>query len=155
MIKVEKLYCCSLKTASIIFAWVMIVFQFLGLISMIILKTGLVVVEDDDALWKAVDSDVSFYASVVVIILWILAAVSCYYGVEKMKPNFMIPIIVWIPVGLVLQFISLVISFTWDNCIIVIIGVLLYTYAWVCFFTYWQQLRKSLTVTLEMNVTRV
>ena len=150
MIKVEKLYCCSLKTASIIFAWVIIVFEFLELISIIIIKTGVLEVEDVEDL----DSDVNFYSGVVVIILWILAAVSCYYGVEKMKPNFMIPIIVWIPVGLVLQFISLVISFTWDNCIIVIIGVLLDTYAWVCFFTYWQQLRKSLTVTLDMNVTR-
>ena len=154
MIKVEKLYCCSLKTASIIFAWVMIVFQFLELISIIIFKTGVLEVEDNDDLRKLVDSDVSFYSSVVVIILWILAAVSCYYGVEKMKPNFMIPIIVLIPVGLVLQFISLVISFTWYNCIIFIIDVLLHTYAWVCFFTYWQQLRKSLTVTLDINVTR-
>ena len=34
MIKVEKLYCCSLKTASIIFAWVMIVFQFLSWIQL-------------------------------------------------------------------------------------------------------------------------
>merc|ERR550534_2791025 len=106
----------------------MIVFQFLELISIIIFKTGVVVVEDNDDLRKLVDSDVSFYTSVVVIILWILAAVCCYYGVEKMKPNFMIPIIVLIPVGLVLQLISLIISFTWYNCIIVIIGVLLYTY---------------------------
>ena len=152
MIKAEKFYCCSLKNASIIFAWVIIVFQFLQLISIIMIKTEVVVMEDDDDLRKFADSDESFYTGVVVIILWILAAVICYYGVEKKKPNFMIPIIILIPVGLVLQLIPLVISFTGFKIGIFIIDVLLVTYAWICFFTYWQQLKKSLT--LDMNVTK-
>ena len=154
MIKAEKFYCCSLKNASIIFAWVIIVFQFLQLISIIMIKTEVVVMEDDDDLRKFADSDESFYTGVVVIILWILAAVICYYGVEKKKPNFMIPIIILIPLGLVLQLIPLVISFTGFKIGIFIIDVLLNTYAWVCFFTYWQQQRKSLTVTLDMNETK-
>ena len=152
MIKVEHFYCCSLKNASIVFAWGIIAFQLLQLISIILIKTGVVVVEDDDDLGKFVISDESFYTEVVVIILWILAAVICYYGVEKKKPNFMIPIIVLIPLGIVLQLISLGISFTGFSLAYFIIGVLLFTYAWICFFTYWQQLKKSLT--LDMNVTK-
>ena len=152
MIKVEHFYCCSLKNASIVFAWGIIAFQLLQLISIILIKTGVVVVEDDVDLGKFVISDESFYTEVVVFILWILAAVICYYGVEKKKPNFMIPIIVLIPLGIVLQLISLGISFTGFSLAYFIIGVLLFTYAWICFFTYWQQLKKSLT--LDMNVTK-
>ena len=85
--------------------------------------------------------------------MWILAAKICYDGVEKKKPNFMIPIIVLIPVGLVMQLIPLMISFTWFKSGIFIIDVLLAAYAWVCYI-YWKQLRKSLTLAMNMTISR-
>ena len=83
-----------------------------------------------------------------------LAALSCIYGVVEVKSQFIIPILVLIPVGLVMEVIFLGIWFSWPAFIGLIIMILLSTYAWVCFFTYWQQLRKSkVGLGLDMNMT--
>merc|ERR1719228_2806670 len=136
MIQVEQLYCCSLKKASMIFAGIIIALKFLSLIFIIIDKAKVMDYSN------FTDSDGGFYSAVAVIIMQILAALSCYYGVVKTKPDFMIPIIVLIPVSLVMELIFLVIWYSWYSFSSFIINALLLTYVWVCFYTYWQQLRK-------------
>ena len=67
-----------------------------------------------------------------VTIIQILAFLSCIYGVVKVKPNFMIPILVLISVGLVMELIFLMNWFSRLSCII---NILLSAYVWVCFYT--------------------
>ena len=154
MIQVEKLYCYSTKMASITLATVMIIIGIFSLAFEFLHKNEVVAV--DYILWKFMDSDWGFYSAVAVIIMQILAASSCIYGVVEGKPDFMIPILVLIPVGLVMIFIFFVNWFNLSSCIMFIIVILLSTYAWVCFYTYWQQLRKSrVGLELDMNITRV
>ena len=150
MIQVEKLYCCSIKTASSFFACAIIVLQLSSLTLIIVEKTEVEVV----GYYNFLDSDGALYSAVTMITMQILAAVSCYYGVLEMKPDFMIPIIVLIPVALVMEFIFLVIWFIWYSCLIFFSKVLIYTYVWVCFYTYWQQLRKSPVGLDIMNKTQ-
>ena len=161
MIQVEQFYYCSLKTMSISLAGLISAFELFFLIFDILYKTEVVafawysaVWVDYGYLWKFVDSDESFYSAVAVKIMLILAALSCVYGVMTVKPNFMIPILVLIPVGLVMELVFLVFWFSWWTCIIFIIHILLSVWAWFCFYTYSQQLRKS-QVGLDTNMTRV
>ena len=165
MIQVEQFYCCSLKTMSISLAGLISAFELFFLFFDILYnKTEVVAVVawydmvwawvDYGYLWKFVDSDESFYSAVAVKIMLILAALSCIYGVVRVKPNFMIPILVLIPVGLVMELVFLVFWFSWWTCIIFIIHILLSVWAWFCFYTYSQQLRKS-QVGLDTNMTRV
>ena len=139
MIQFEKLYVCSIKSASIFFACAFICLQLVSLTLIIVEKFEVEVV----GYYNFIDSDGATYSAVTMITMEILAAMSCYYGVVEMKPDFMIPIIVLIPVALVMEFIFLVIWFIWYSCLIFFSKVLIYTYVWVCFYTYWQQLRKS------------
>ena len=166
MIQVENLYCCSLKTASITFAWIITGIEVYYLIFAILYKTEVLtkysyimswIGFDDDNLWKFLDSDWGFYSVLAVTIVLSLAALSCIYGVVKVKPQFMIPILVLLPMGPVMELIFLVNWFNWLYCIILIINILLSSYVWVCFFTYWQRLRKSqVGLGLDSNIiTRV
>ena len=161
MIQVEQFYGYPLKTMSIALAGLTSAFELFFLIFDILYKTEVVafawysaVWVDYGHLWKLIDSDASFYFSLALKIMLILTALSCVYGVVRVKPNFMIPILVLIPVGLVMELVFLVFWFSWWTCIIFIIHILLSAWAWFCFYTYSQQLRKS-QVGLDTNMTRV
>ena len=160
MIQVEQFYGYPLKTMSIFLAGLTSAFELFFLIFDILYKTEVVafawysaVWVDYGYLWKFIDSDESFYSSLAVKIMLILAALGCVYGVVRVKPNFMIPILVLIPVGLGMELIFVVFWFKWWTCIIFIIHILLSAWVCFCFYAYSQQLRKS-RVGLYTNITR-
>ena len=145
-INIEDLYCCSIKNASLYLASAIIGFQLANLILVVLYRTQVL------DFGSRGHPDWVFYSDVALIIMQILAAMSCFYGVLKRKSNFIIPILNLIPVGLLIEFIFLVIWFSMFSFVMFIITFILGLYAWLCFYAFWEQLREG-QVDLDINLT--
>ena len=127
MIKVKKAFCFfSLKVGAYV---VGLVFLLLGLVNV-----GLGIVLP------------SWTWALPLGILEVLTSFSLLVGANKRKPIFVLPILVWIPVDLVISVILMVWMTGWMSVILVIIFPV-YTYIWVCQFSFWKQIKESTTLT--------
>ena len=140
MSKIKQVYCGSLKQAAIFLATLQLFFFILNLVFMDFSETSYLLHSDlEDDLGRSV----VFYSLVVGSILSIFAALSFLYGLIKERPQFMIPILIKLPICLVLKFIYCVTWFAWIALIRFIISMLLTPYAWFCFYVNWQYLRQK------------
>ena len=78
-------------------------------------------------------------------ILEILAASSLLLGAVYYKPNFLVPMLILLPVELAFWISSICLSYRWFGIefVFLVILSLLYGYFWVCIFSYWKQIKEE------------
>ena len=78
-------------------------------------------------------------------VLQLLIGISLLVGVFKNKPEFMLPILIMIPVIVAVKWITLLIIRTGLGKILsMAIMSLLYGYIWVCLYSYWKEIKGEL-----------
>ena len=85
----------------------------------------------------------STVVSLVFCILLILASSSLLYGVFHNKPKFIVPIVIFLPLNLVQEWIWMYYYFMATSMIKNIIMSLLYLYVWNCVLSFWKEIKEE------------
>ena len=141
MIRIERLYCGSVKETAIFFATFVLIYS---------LTTLMLMDFNDESYFLHSEyiedpaRSVVFYSIAVSFILAIPATISYLYGVIKEKPFFMIPILLLLPFCPLLRIIHIVICwFNWEALVRLFISLMIIPYAWVGFFKHYQDTRRE------------